>query len=179
MSQVQTLVLKIAEASTDSGEREDMIARVVESLIPRAPWEDGICKTCGLDRDGENVRLCDKCDSVYHTYCLNPPRLQIPTGQWYCPSCGAGLTIPSSEVPQNTMRRYQGDFMRKSLEALTRLAKLVDEKDYLEFTLDEVGLSMIFRFSSLINRFCCSSENKSSHMLFTNNAKPVASRIIG
>jgi len=31
--------------------------------------------------------LCDGCDDSYHTFCLNPPMLTIPSGDWRCPKC--------------------------------------------------------------------------------------------
>ncbi|KAF7044844.1 hypothetical protein CFC21_054019 [Triticum aestivum] len=55
--------------------------------LPKAPWEYGICKVCGIDRDDHIVLLCDGCDDEYHTYCLNPPLTRIPRGDWFCPSC--------------------------------------------------------------------------------------------
>ncbi|VAH71688.1 unnamed protein product [Triticum turgidum subsp. durum] len=58
-----------------------------ETKLPKAPWEEGICKVCGIDRDDHVVLLCDGCDSEYHTYCLNPPLALIPEGDWFCPSC--------------------------------------------------------------------------------------------
>ncbi|XBH75121.1 hypothetical protein VPH35_101936 [Triticum aestivum] len=55
--------------------------------LPKAPWEVGICKVCGIDRDDHIVLLCDGCDAEYHTYCLRPPLTRIPRGNWFCPSC--------------------------------------------------------------------------------------------
>ncbi|XP_037450311.1 methyl-CpG-binding domain-containing protein 9-like [Triticum dicoccoides] len=55
--------------------------------LPKAPWEVGICKVCGIDRDDHIVLLCDGCDAEYHTYCLSPPLTRIPRGNWFCPSC--------------------------------------------------------------------------------------------
>ncbi|EPS64479.1 hypothetical protein M569_10304, partial [Genlisea aurea] len=92
------LARKIAEASSSNADepcvdsvkaRDDLLVSVFNTLLPRAPWEDGICKVCGMDKDDDNVLLCDKCDSEYHRYCLNPPLQKIPDGNWYCPSCVA------------------------------------------------------------------------------------------
>ena len=58
-----------------------------ETKLPKAPWEEGICKVCGIDRDDHNVLLCEKCDLEYHTYCLNTPLARIPKGDWFRPSC--------------------------------------------------------------------------------------------
>ena len=33
--------------------------------------------------------MCDDCDASYHTYCLYPPLLEIPKGDWRCPKCVA------------------------------------------------------------------------------------------
>lgn len=33
--------------------------------------------------------LCDGCDDSYHTFCLIPPLLDIPKGDWRCPACVA------------------------------------------------------------------------------------------
>ena len=59
----------------------------VATILPKAPWEEGICKVCGIDRDDHNVLLCDKCDLEYHTYCLNTPLARIPKGDRFCTSC--------------------------------------------------------------------------------------------
>ncbi|KAM3318533.1 hypothetical protein ACQJBY_035975 [Aegilops geniculata] len=67
------------------GELQDILTATTK--LPKAPWEYGICKVCGIDRDDHVVLLCDDCDSEYHIYCLNPPLAGIPEGDWFCPSC--------------------------------------------------------------------------------------------
>ena len=47
--------------------------------------------------------LCDgeggTCTAAYHTYCLTPPLLSLPKGDWFCPPCelkrqaGSGMSI--------------------------------------------------------------------------------------
>lgn len=99
-NEVLTFVQKTVECAS-SGEmkgRDDSLARVKESLIPKAPWEGGACKACGMDRDDVNVLLCDGCDSEYHRYCLNPPLAKIPEGNWYCPSCVSGQSMSRSTL---------------------------------------------------------------------------------
>lgn len=159
-TQVITLVHKIAEFAdldSSSGEatkgRDDFLASIYEISLPRAPWDGGICKVCGMDRDDDNVLLCDKCDSEYHRYCLSPPLTKIPEGNWYCPSC-VGKTISgsaahSSAVNQCGKRKIWGEFMHKFLESMTRLVNLLETKEYWEFTVDEVCL--ITSFASLLS----------------------------
>ena len=35
---------------------------VAATKLPKAPWEEGICKVCGIDRDDHNVLFGDNCD---------------------------------------------------------------------------------------------------------------------
>lgn len=116
------------------------------SLIPKAPWDEGVCKVCGIDRDDDSVLLCDTCDAEYHTYCLNPPLARIPEGNWYCPSCVVGkwMGLDVREniqvLRQRSGRKYQGEVTRVYLEALAHLAAKMEEKEYWEFNVDEVCL---------------------------------------
>lgn len=121
-----------------------MLARATESLLPKAPWDEGVCKVCGMDKDDVSVLLCDTCDSEYHTYCLNPPLVKIPEGNWYCPSCIAGKRI-SHGVSFGTQisslcrrKRYQRDLTNKYLDALANMAKTMEIREYWEFSVEEV-----------------------------------------
>ncbi|KAL0334194.1 UNVERIFIED_CONTAM: Methyl-CpG-binding domain-containing protein 9 [Sesamum angustifolium] len=160
--EVLTLVHKIAEtsntndSSADAIKERDLLAHVCNSSLPRAPWDEGICKVCGMDKDDDNVLLCDKCDSEYHRYCLNPPLLRIPEGNWYCPSCVVGQSVSctaayGSAATQSRKRRYQGQFTRKFLEELARLANLMEIKEYWEFTIEERIFFMKFLFDEALN----------------------------
>ncbi|GER32251.1 methyl-CPG-binding domain 9 [Striga asiatica] len=158
--EVLTFIHKIANSSNanDSGadaikERDDLLVQLCNTSIPRAPWEEGICKVCGMDKDDDNVLLCDKCDSEYHRYCLNPPLVRIPEGNWYCPSCVAGQSITCTAVYANQSRKkkYQGEFTRKFLEELARLAKLMEVKEYWEFTVEERTFFLKFLFDDTLN----------------------------
>lgn len=120
-----------------------MLAQVSESSLPRAPWDEGICKVCGMDKDDDNVLLCDRCDSEYHRYCLNPPLLRIPEGNWYCPSCVAGQSTSwtvgyGSVINQFRKRRHHGEFTHKFLEKLAQLANLMTIREYWDFSVEEV-----------------------------------------
>lgn len=116
-------------------ERDDLLLQVCNSSLPRAPWEEGICKVCGMDKDDDNVLLCDKCDSEYHRYCLNPPLLRIPEGNWYCPSCDDGQ---SRATYGSVRKRKRGEFSYKFLEELAHFAKQMETKEHWEFTIDVV-----------------------------------------
>ncbi|RAL40017.1 hypothetical protein DM860_008157 [Cuscuta australis] len=138
-------------------ESDDLVVRVTESSIPKAPWDEGICKICGMDKDDDNVLLCDSCDSEYHTYCLNPPLVRIPEGNWYCPSCVAkksssrGFTYNALYVGQCHKRRHKKEFTHKFLEALSELAKAMELKEYWELTLQERIFLMKFLCDEALN----------------------------
>ncbi|XP_074330655.1 methyl-CpG-binding domain-containing protein 9-like isoform X2 [Apium graveolens] len=144
--EVLVLVKKIKKnASNNSVSEEakkdldDMLAHATETLLPKAPWNEGVCKVCGLDKDDVNVLLCDTCDSEYHTYCLNPPLARIPDGNWYCPSCVAGKRIAqvSSYGMQIRKKRYQKDLTDKYLNRLADLANTMEVEEYWELSLEE------------------------------------------
>ena len=148
--QVISLVGKLtdlAKLESLDAERRKEIDDLLSStnVIPKAPWDEGVCKVCGVDRDDDSVLLCDTCDAEYHTYCLNPPLARIPEGNWYCPSCVVGKRI--QDMPQNVQvirqrsrKKYLGEVTRVYLEALSNLAGKMEEKEYWEFTVDEVWL---------------------------------------
>ena len=107
--------------------------------IPKAPWEEGVCKVCGIDKDDDSVLLCDTCDSEYHTYCLNPPLLKIPEGNWYCPSCVAvrsknrGPSLTSQSAGRREHHMFHDD--------LNQLVISMEKKEYWELSIEEVCLS--------------------------------------
>ena len=45
------------------------------------------CEFCfGGDHD-DKMLLCDRCNRGYHMFCLVPPLLHVPQGEWLCPVC--------------------------------------------------------------------------------------------
>ncbi|KAJ8749958.1 hypothetical protein K2173_013873 [Erythroxylum novogranatense] len=124
--------------------------------IPKAPWDEGVCKVCGVDKDDDSVLLCDTCDAEYHTYCLNPPLARIPEGNWYCPSCVGFHMV--QEVSGNTRvigkghcKKFKGEFNNKYLKTLTHLAVAMEEKDYWELGVDERVFLLKFLCDELLS----------------------------
>lgn len=123
-------------------EVEKFLASVSE--IPKAPWDEGVCKVCGIDRDDDSVLLCDTCDAEYHTYCLNPPLARIPEGNWYCPSCVESkhavqdVSQCSKLIVKPRSKKFKGEVASVYLEALTHLLSVMEEKEYWEYNVDEV-----------------------------------------
>lgn len=104
--------------------------------ILKAPWEEGVCKVCEIDRDDDNVLLCDTCDGQYHKYCLDPPLAVIPEGDWHCPSCVAGtfITRRAPDTWSNLLhcRKHLGEFTRAHFDFLAHLASDMEEREYWE-----------------------------------------------
>ncbi|CAF0968427.1 unnamed protein product [Didymodactylos carnosus] len=59
--------------------------------IVEDPFDNFLCKSCNRGDDDAYLLICDRCDNCYHTYCLIPPLIEIPRGQWRCPKCVAQL----------------------------------------------------------------------------------------
>jgi len=49
--------------------------------------DDIVCVVCGEGDDPAFLLLCDCCDAGYHSYCLSPPRADLPEDSWFCPEC--------------------------------------------------------------------------------------------
>jgi hypothetical protein len=49
--------------------------------------EETCCETCGDHRRSKQLLLCDGCPRAFHTFCLSPPVLHVPAGDWFCPVC--------------------------------------------------------------------------------------------
>ncbi|PSS28633.1 Methyl-CpG-binding domain-containing protein [Actinidia chinensis var. chinensis] len=134
----------------------DMLMHANESSIPKAPWDEGVCKVCGVDKDDDNVLLCDKCDSEYHTYCLSPPLARIPDGNWYCPTCVAGQfksqgTSRGTWVNWCRKKRYRGEFTQNFMEKLSGLARTLGSKEYWDFNIEERILLLKFLCDETLN----------------------------
>ncbi|XP_072408539.1 lysine-specific demethylase 5A isoform X1 [Chiloscyllium punctatum] len=48
-----------------------------------------VCLVCARGDDEDRLLLCDGCDDSYHTFCLIPPLMDVPKGDWRCPKCVA------------------------------------------------------------------------------------------
>ncbi|KAJ0960467.1 hypothetical protein J5N97_001673 [Dioscorea zingiberensis] len=124
--------------------------------IPKAPWEDGVCKVCGIDKDDDSVLLCDTCDSEYHTYCLNPPLVRIPEGNWYCPSCVSGqdkmqyANQQTHAVRRHLKKNLAGE-ARASQEVLNQLVNIMEEREYWEFSTEERIFLLKFLCDEVLN----------------------------
>ena len=138
------------DSSSEEGKKElsSLALETSEGPLPAAPWEDGVCKVCGMDKNDDNVLLCDKCDSEYHTYCLDPPLPRIPDGNWYCPSCMSCQPILQDErcgtralSRLRRKRKFQKEFTRHLLEKLAPLADTMELMEYWELGIEEVILA--------------------------------------
>ncbi|KAI0502436.1 hypothetical protein KFK09_017386 [Dendrobium nobile] len=144
-----------AEQSTETQkELQDILFNTNE--LPKAPWEEGVCKVCGIDKDDDSVLLCDACDSEYHTYCLNPPLARIPEGNWYCPSCVPGQTkikdtIASAQAPHCQPRRPLGEETQAFHEALYELVTSLEQKEYWELSIDKRVFLLKFLCDEVLN----------------------------
>jgi hypothetical protein len=67
--------------------------------IKSYPWKCTNCKVCEVCQetgDEEKLLLCDRCDRGRHTYCLCPPLLNPPEGDWMCEKCEQEIKMSES-----------------------------------------------------------------------------------
>lgn len=133
-------------------ELKDIVSSTAE--IPKAPWDDGICKICGIDKDDDSVLLCDACDAEYHRYCLNPPLAKIPEGNWYCPSCLTGKAASSAPTHgvHHVNKKKQGGYSCYQMDLLADLAASMEDNEYWELDVHQVQLFSIFICFSRLDR---------------------------
>ncbi|XP_049360081.1 methyl-CpG-binding domain-containing protein 9 [Solanum verrucosum] len=157
-------LVQIIECSNDSNlssevakDRDGLLAHVNESSLPKAPWEEGLCKVCSMDKDDVNVLLCDKCDSEYHTYCLDPPLVKVPIGPWYCPDCEAKISRSqnassgSHTIRQCVKRRLHRKLTHKFMEKLSQLTRTMELKEYWELPLEDRIFLLKFLCDEMLN----------------------------
>lgn len=75
-------------------------------------WEQKIenlpCELCGrnVEDDDDDLLLCDVCNNGFHTFCLNPPLKEIPSGAWFCDNCKNKVS-----EDENTVEDHKEDAM--------------------------------------------------------------------
>ncbi|XP_012850772.1 PREDICTED: methyl-CpG-binding domain-containing protein 9-like [Erythranthe guttata] len=144
------LVLPLQHKLDNSNEDIDHFDAVANE-IPKAPWDKGICKVCGIDEEDNKVLLCDQCDAEYHTYCLNPPLAGVPRGSWHCLNCvAADANVVQDALSSEVSVGLKPEEQKSDLCPVQyKAADVVDEmreKEYSELTSDERIL--------LLNFFC-------------------------
>jgi len=77
----------IEDCSDGGGKDKNISLREENELDSSKKTEDVGCVVCGEDDDHANLLICERCDSEYHTYCLDPPLRSVPEGDFYCEKC--------------------------------------------------------------------------------------------
>lgn len=50
-----------------------------------------LCVACNKEDDSHLLITCTRCDEATHTYCIKPPRVEVPKGTWICYRCWGGV----------------------------------------------------------------------------------------
>ncbi|XP_067685038.1 lysine-specific demethylase 5A-like isoform X3 [Haliotis asinina] len=69
--------------------KDEKIKTRDKQMIPGtyADVDKYLCHMCEGGDGEEYMLLCDGCDDAFHTYCLIPPLVDVPKGDWRCPKC--------------------------------------------------------------------------------------------
>ncbi|WAR14920.1 CHD3-like protein [Mya arenaria] len=114
--------------------------------IPEVEDDDHneFCRVC---KDGGELMCCDRCPSSYHPHCLNPPKKEVPKGEWICPRCSCPpmkakvakvLTWKWTEPPEPEKKMEEMDHTH---EHHLEPKSTPDHKPEREFFVRYVGLS--------------------------------------
>ena len=68
----------------------DWVLSPEELLPPITDLDDDRCVEHHSTDEESTVLLCDGCEGKYNIFRLEPPLLEIPKGDWYCPRCVSG-----------------------------------------------------------------------------------------
>ncbi|KAL7100729.1 hypothetical protein ACP275_08G013100 [Erythranthe tilingii] len=129
----------------------------VANKIPKAPWDKGICKVCGIDEEDNKVLLCDQCDAEYHTYCLSPPLAGVPRGSWHCLNCvPADANVVQDAISSEASaglkpKEQKSDFLYPVQYKAAGVVDVMREKEYSELTSDERILLLKFFCNEMLD----------------------------
>ncbi|KAL9157574.1 hypothetical protein ABFS82_08G013100 [Erythranthe guttata] len=128
----------------------------VANEIPKAPWDKGICKVCGIDEEDNKVLLCDQCDAEYHTYCLSPPLVGVPRGSWHCLNCVADENVVQDAISSEASaalkpKEQNSDFLYPVQYKVADVVDVMREKEYSELTSDERILLLKFFCNEMLD----------------------------
>ena len=85
MKAIQDMMQKMQSKNTQEPEALPK-ASTPKSSTPS--FEDLDCEICGSKELAEEMLICDNCDKGYHMGCLNPPLIELPSGdKWTCKRC--------------------------------------------------------------------------------------------
>ncbi|XP_026099295.1 bromodomain adjacent to zinc finger domain protein 2A-like [Carassius auratus] len=77
-------------------------------------WERSVvkvtCQVCRKGDDDEYLLLCDGCDRGCHMFCLRPKVMQVPEGDWFCPTC---VAKENGEAPRSQRSSRKRSNVRK------------------------------------------------------------------
>ncbi|KAL7539330.1 hypothetical protein ACHAXR_010595, partial [Thalassiosira sp. AJA248-18] len=76
------------------------------------PYASTLCELCGIDKDDNQLVICDECHSGFHTYCLRPVMVNIPKGDWLCSACSgrSSARISFDEYSENICHQHEDIF---------------------------------------------------------------------
>jgi len=126
------------------------------------PYASTICEICGIDKDDNQVVICDECHSGFHTYCLRPVMVNIPNDEWICAACcGRSNSQISFEEYSDNLRGKHYDI----LKYLGIHKKYKNPGEFLTANAEGIGLFSLHSQNAVKQR-AISQQVQAKHVVF-------------
>ncbi len=114
------------KADSDKEEEEQSFKSAKSnSRSPEEELDETACQECSKTDRGEQMLLCDGCDHGYHMDCLEPPLVNVPKGDWFCPACtkakkpAAAIAAAAAKAGQSSQLRQPTSGAQQAVESGT------------------------------------------------------------
>ena len=79
------------------------------------------CRVCFTKHNKpDSTILCDLCDGEYHIHCLSPPLTEIPSFDWYCPTCTETIANEKANAAKSGSRTSTSKKKKKGKKSASK-----------------------------------------------------------
>lgn len=86
------------------------------------------CDSCGGGHSEDKLVRCGGCGKCFHLFCLTPPLVELPVGEWICAECEQGEEDEGCEEQEYSLEDFASraaDFKRSWFGGEAKSKKVV------------------------------------------------------